>query len=84
MRKIVIKIITFIILIYQYAISPYMAPSCRYTPTCSQYSIEAFQRFGIIRGFILSVRRLFSCHPWHHGGHDPVPASFTLKRSIKE
>jgi len=78
------RIIIFIIRGYQYLISPFMAPSCRYTPSCSNYSIEAFQRFGFIRGLILSVRRIFSCHPWHHGGYDPVPTSFTLKKTIKE
>ncbi len=83
MRKIIVKIITLIIRAYQYIISPYLPPSCRYSPTCSEYAIEAFQRFGVIRGLILSLRRLFSCHPWHCGGHDPVPTSFTLKRSIK-
>lgn len=84
MRKISIKITIFIIRAYQYVISPYLAPSCRYTPTCSEYAIESFQRFGFIRGFIMSVRRIFSCHPWHRGGHDPVPASFTLKNQLKE
>ncbi len=84
MRKIIVKIITLIIRGYQYLISPYLPPSCRYSPTCSQYAIEAFQRFGVIRGLILSLRRLFSCHPWHCGGYDPVPTTFTLKRSIKE
>ena len=83
MRKIIVKIITLIIRAYQYVISPYLPPSCRYSSTCSEYAIEAFQRFGVIRGLILSLRRLFSCHPWHCGGHDPVPTSFTLKRSIK-
>jgi len=76
MRKILVKIITLIIRAYQYVISPYLAPSCRYSPTC-------FQRFGFIRGLILSVRRIFSCHPWHCGGHDPVPVSFTLKGICK-
>lgn len=84
MCKIIVKIIILIIRAYQYIISPYLPPSCRYSPTCSEYAIEAFQRFGFIRGLILSTRRLFSCHPWHCGGHDPVPTSFTLKKSIKE
>ncbi|NOQ90392.1 MAG: membrane protein insertion efficiency factor YidD [Gammaproteobacteria bacterium] len=78
------RIIIFIIRGYQYLISPYMAPSCRYTPSCSNYAIEAFQRFGFFRGFILAIRRIFSCHPWHKCGHDPVPTTFTLKRTIKE
>jgi putative membrane protein insertion efficiency factor len=78
------RIIIFIIRGYQYLVSPFMAPSCRYTPSCSNYAIEAFQRFGFLRGLVLAVRRIFSCHPWHHGGYDPVPTSFTLKKSIKE
>ncbi len=74
MRTIVIFIIRF----YQYAISPYIAPSCRYTPTCSHYSIEAVERFGIFKGLWLAVRRILRCHPWHSGGYDPVPP---LKKS---
>jgi len=61
-----------------------MASSCRYTPTCSNYAIEAIQRFGFFRGAYLATKRLFSCHPWHEGGYDPVPTEFTLKKSIKE
>ena len=78
------KIIILFIRAYQYAISPYLPSSCRYSPTCSAYAIEALQRFGFFRGLILSIRRIFSCHPWHCGGHDPVPASFSLKKSVKE
>jgi putative membrane protein insertion efficiency factor len=79
MRKIIIVIIR----AYQYVISPYLAPSCRFSPTCSEYAIEAFQRFGFFRGLILSVRRIFSCHPWHCGGHDPVPVTFRFKNGTK-
>lgn len=71
MRKIMIIIIRG----YQYLISPYLAPSCRYTPSCSEYAIEAFQRFGFFHGFYLSAKRIISCNPWHHGGHDPVPTA---------
>jgi len=84
MRRIVVKPITLMIRAYQIVISPYLPPSCRYTPTCSDYAIESFQRFGFFRGLVLSLRRIFSCHPWHCGGHDPVPTSFTLKKSIEE
>lgn len=78
------KILVLLIRGYQYVISPYLAPSCRYTPTCSNYAIESFQRFGVIRGLYLSVRRVVSCHPWHHGGYDPVPEEFSLKKTVTD
>ncbi|MGB5396705.1 MAG: membrane protein insertion efficiency factor YidD [Gammaproteobacteria bacterium] len=62
-----------IIRIYQYAISPFMAPSCRYTPTCSCYASEAIQQHGALYGGWLAIRRISRCHPWHEGGYDPVP-----------
>jgi putative membrane protein insertion efficiency factor len=58
---------------YQLAISPWLPPSCRYTPTCSQYGIEALRRHGLIRGMLLTLRRLSRCHPGGGSGHDPVP-----------
>lgn len=71
MRKILIGLIK----LYQYAISPYLPPSCRYTPTCSSYAVEAIGRFGIFRGGWLAMKRVGRCHPWHEGGYDPVPES---------
>lgn len=58
---------------YQKAISPALPPSCRFYPTCSQYSLEAFHRFGAIKGISLTVKRLVKCHPFHPGGVDFVP-----------
>lgn len=58
---------------YQLAISPWIGSNCRYHPTCSQYSIEAFKKHGVIKGFVLTVKRLSKCHPWGGSGHDPVP-----------
>ena len=75
------RIVIFIIRGYQYVLSPYLGSSCRYTPSCSSYAIEALQRFGFLRGLVLATRRIFSCHPWHDGGYDPVPATFTLKKT---
>ncbi|UZR96195.1 membrane protein insertion efficiency factor YidD [Chondrinema litorale] len=66
---------------YQYAISPMFPAACRYTPTCSQYAVEAFQKHGPWRGFILSIKRISSCHPWGGSGYDPVPEKEEKKSS---
>lgn len=65
----------FIILIrfYQSAISPFFMPTCRYTPTCSQYGIEALQKHGPFHGIWLTAKRFASCNPWGGSGYDPVP-----------
>lgn len=58
---------------YQYAISPLKPPTCRYTPTCSVYSIEALKKHGPLKGLYLSIKRILSCNPWGGSGYDPVP-----------
>lgn len=58
---------------YQRAISPYLGSNCRYTPTCSQYYIEAIRKYGPIKGNYIGIRRLLRCHPWGGHGYDPVP-----------
>ena len=58
---------------YRLAVSPVLAPSCRYWPSCSEYAIEALQHHGAWRGGLLATRRLLRCTPWHAGGVDPVP-----------
>ncbi|OBS09571.1 membrane protein insertion efficiency factor YidD [Acidihalobacter prosperus] len=58
---------------YRLFLSPYIGQHCRFQPTCSAYAIEALERFGAIKGGWLAVRRLSRCHPWHPGGHDPLP-----------
>jgi putative membrane protein insertion efficiency factor len=58
---------------YQYIISPLLGPRCRFYPCCSQYAETAYQRFGLFKGTLLSIKRLGKCHPWHEGGIDLVP-----------
>ncbi len=58
---------------YRRTISPLTPPSCRFTPTCSQYAIEAIRKYGPFKGLYLSVRRILRCHPWGGSGYDPVP-----------
>jgi len=59
--------------LYQLAISPLLPPSCRFYPSCSCYALEALEKHGALKGGWLALRRVFRCHPWHPGGHDPVP-----------
>ena len=59
--------------IYQWVISPLFPNACRYTPTCSQYMIEAIQKHGPFKGLWLGTKRIGRCHPWGGKGHDPVP-----------
>ena len=65
----------FILLIklYQWTISPWLGSKCRYTPSCSQYGIDAFKKYGPIKGFWLTLKRIGRCHPWGGHGFDPVP-----------
>jgi len=58
---------------YRYLLSPFFGQHCRFHPTCSRYAIDAISQHGAWRGGWLALKRLCSCHPWHHGGHDPVP-----------
>ena len=64
---------TALIRLYQWTLSPLLGPKCRFYPSCSNYAREALQRFGILHGSWLTLRRLGRCHPWHAGGIDPVP-----------
>ena len=67
------KVMIFLIKCYQKGISPYIGAHCKYTPTCSQYAIEAIKKYGCIYGFCLAIWRILRCNPWSKGGYDPVP-----------
>lgn len=73
MKRVISIILLAPIYLYRAAISPMLPPSCRYTPTCSQYAIEAIKKHGPFKGLILATKRILRCHPWGGSGHDPVP-----------
>lgn len=58
---------------YKRVVSPWLMPACRYTPTCSEYGIEAVKKYGAFKGTWMALKRLSRCHPWGGHGHDPVP-----------
>jgi putative membrane protein insertion efficiency factor len=67
------RVLQGVIRAYQYAISPFIGPVCRFHPSCSEYASEALGRYGIGKGSWLAATRICRCHPWHDGGFDPVP-----------
>ena len=67
------RLMLLLIRFYQYAISPMLPPRCRYTPTCSQYAVEAVSKHGAFKGGWLTLKRSARCHPFGASGHDPVP-----------
>ncbi|MCK4653987.1 MAG: membrane protein insertion efficiency factor YidD [Candidatus Cloacimonetes bacterium] len=71
--KIFNKLVLLIIVFYRRFISIILPPSCRFTPTCSEYSHQAFQKYPFFKALRLSVLRILKCHPFHSGGHDPLP-----------
>ena len=75
LTKILIKMIEG----YKYLISPLLGNTCRYLPTCSEYCIESLKNFGFLKGSLLSLKRIMSCHPWGRGGFDPVKKEMKVK-----
>ncbi|MBQ4235733.1 MAG: membrane protein insertion efficiency factor YidD [Treponema sp.] len=73
LRNFFVKFFSLLIRFYQVFISPLFPACCRYTPTCSQYALEAIQKHGPIKGLYLAIRRILRCNPYHQGGYDPVP-----------
>jgi len=73
MTSVAISFLRFLIIFYQKFVSPLFLPSCRYTPTCSQYALDAINKFGVLKGGKLTIKRILNCHPWGGQGHDPIP-----------
>ena len=72
LQKFSTNFLLYMIRAYQLLISPLFPPACRFTPTCSQYAIEAIKSHGALRGFYMALRRILRCHPFNDGGYDPV------------
>jgi uncharacterized protein len=71
--SVVVRGVIFLIELYRHMVSPMRLPSCRFTPTCSQYAVDALSEYGLIHGGGLGMVRLLKCGPWHRGGWDPIP-----------
>lgn len=75
--KFVLQLLSFpfivLIKLYQWIISPWLGPKCRYTPTCSHYAEQALKKHGVIKGMWMAIKRVGRCHPWGGSGYDPVP-----------
>ena len=69
---------------YQKFISPLFPPSCRYYPTCSNYSVQAIQKHGAIKGSLMGIARILRCDPFVKGGYDPVPEQFSIRRNKED
>jgi hypothetical protein len=73
LRKIAISPFILLVRFYQLCISPLKPPTCRFTPTCSEYAIQALRKHGPFKGLFLAIKRILRCHPWGGSGYDPVP-----------
>lgn len=83
LKKVLTQILLAPVYFYRFAISPILPPSCRYTPTCSRYTIEALKKHGPFKGSYLSAKRILSCNPWGGSGYDPVPEPKSKSRNNK-
>ena len=72
-KKIVLYPILLLIKIYQTILSPILPSTCRYSPTCSEYTKQSLIKFGLIKGWLISIKRIIKCNPWGGNGYDPIP-----------
>lgn len=73
LNRLMSKPFEWLVIFYRGAISPHFPATCRYTPTCSQYALEALRKYGAVKGLWLTIKRIGRCHPWGGSGYDPVP-----------
>lgn len=73
-----------VIKVYQYCISPLLGRHCRFYPSCSQYAVDSLRSHGAVKGFLLTAKRLAKCHPFHPGGHDPVPEPRAIRKQVEK
>ncbi|MCL1850346.1 MAG: membrane protein insertion efficiency factor YidD [Bacteroidetes bacterium] len=73
LNKLISGVFIGLIKVYQFTLSPFLGKQCRFTPTCSQYGIEAIQKYGALKGSWLTIKRIIRCNPWGGSGYDPVP-----------
>lgn len=67
------RLLIWMVRAYKTAVGPFLPPACRFSPTCSSYALEALERYGALKGTVLSAKRICRCHPWNPGGYDPLP-----------
>ena len=79
LNKIITLPLIIVIRAYQLIISPMLGSNCRFSPTCSEYTIESFKAHGLIKGLFLAIKRIGKCHPWGGHGYDPIPTKITKK-----
>jgi uncharacterized protein len=78
----IVRGLIFVIQLYRHMVSPLRLPTCRFTPTCSQYAVEALAEYGLVRGSGLAAVRLAKCGPWHRGGWDPIPERRVMRAEV--
>ena len=83
MRNVAQLVVLYMLRAYKWAISPLFPPACRYVPTCSEYAMEAVERYGALRGGLMAIARLLRCHPFAHGGYDPVVKNGSDAQGLK-
>jgi uncharacterized protein len=80
----VVRGVIFLIQLYRHMVSPLRLPTCRFTPTCSQYAVDALAEYGLVRGSWLAAVRLAKCAPWHRGGWDPIPERRSERANVEQ